>query len=99
MGRAQIKQKHLSKELEKKVEKYFNETQKLQTLWNDITTTLTEEGMNPEVFSKGIYTFLGDPIDVLYKLKHGEVTNYDMFIAELEDIIDHYDLIVKGEMM
>ena len=93
MGRALKNKKRLTRELEKKIEKYFNDSQKLQMLWENILETIRLEGMNPEVFTSGKYMFLNDPIVVLDDLHNGEIESYDMFIAELEDIIEHYDAI------
>lgn len=99
MGKKIQTKKTLSKNLEKKVEKYYNEMQKLKLLWEEIISTIQEEDMNLDVFMNGTYTFLDDPIDVLFRLKNGQIDNYDMFIAELEDIIEHYDIIMKEGRM
>lgn len=91
--------------LEKKIERYYKLTQsqsanialneKMVTLWDDIIQDFSDRGMRADVFINGGHLFLGEPVDILAQLKENRIKNYDLFIAELEDCVNHYQEIVE----
>ena len=102
MGRK--KARKLTVDLERKIQKYYQAQQKLQLKnipieeitsqlspqWDDIINHIQCMHINPDVFIVGKYYFLGDAVTTLDQLQKGTITNYDLFIAELEDYMNHY---------